>query len=159
MLTLLEHNLDQFSPDDKERILRALADAHVAIGNDHATGRILRQLVNWRPRDLGLRFAQFNFALRTGDRTAMEESLEGVRLAETQVLPHGTIVGPVWRFARSRYLIWSAQGPGHGPISREKLDEARLNLAEASKSRPYWPVLALAEAEIDELSGRPDAVA
>ncbi len=156
-LTLLEHNLDQFSPLDKERILRALADAHVALGNDPATSRILRQLVNWRPRDLGLRFAQFNFALRTGDGTAMEESLEGVRLAETQLLPQGTITGPVWQYARSRYLIWSAKRPGHGPISIEKLDEARLNLAEASKSRPYWPVLALAEAEIDELSGRPDA--
>ena len=155
-LTLLEHNLDQFSADEQERILRTLADAHLHTGDASVARRLVSELVKRKPRDLGLRFSQFTLALGTGDRSAIEESLEGIRVTENQLQMVGTKGQPVWHFARSRYLIWSAKRPGQGPISTDKLDEARLNLAAASKSRPAWPVLALAEAEIDELSGHQD---
>jgi tetratricopeptide (TPR) repeat protein len=152
----LGRNLTSFSASDRERLLRELAEAQLRIGDLVEAGRLMKELVGLRPYDLGLRFTQFDLALQAGDLPAMESSVDGLRTSESQFQGSDDSGGAFWRCARARMLIWSAARKGRGAAGRELLDQARLQLVEAGSRRPSWPLVPLAEAQIDELSGNPD---
>ncbi len=152
-LAELERDLASFSPSDQERLLRGLTAAHLRIGDTAVASRLISQSIRHRPFDLSLRVSQFDLALQVGDRAAMESILEGMRAIENQLQFRDQEGGAFWRCAKARLWIWSATRKGRGSIVKEELDEARLNLAEAGSRRPSWPLVPLAEAEIDDLVG------
>jgi len=155
-LAELERDLASFTPSDQERLLRGLSEAHLRIGDTAVANRLIGQLVRQRPFDLSLRFSQFDLALQLGDQAAMESTLEGILAIENHLQSPDQKGGAFWRCAKARLLIWSATRKGRGSIVKEELDEARLHLAEAGSQRPSWPLVPLAEAEIDDLVGNQD---
>jgi cellulose synthase operon protein C len=155
-LAPLERDLAKFAAIDQERLLRGLTEAHLRIGDNAVANRLLRQLVGLRPFDLSLRFSQFDLALQAGDGAAMESILDSILSFQGSREASDQKGDAQWQCARARFLIWSASRRGPGPGRKEDLDNARVLLAKAGSRRPSWPVVPVAEAQIDELLGNQD---
>ncbi len=156
-LARAEQGAGKFPAIDQERLLRGLAEAYLRIGEISQASRLLETLVQKRPFDLGLHFARFSLALEVGDQGGMERSLQGLRSLENDLEAADPKAGAFWRCAQARYLTWSARRAKNGSIRKQTLDEARRYLAEAGGRRPAWNLIPLAEAEINDLLGNPDA--
>ncbi len=152
-LAELERDLASFSPSDQERLLRGLTEAHLRIGDTAVANRLIGQLVRQRPFDLSLRFSQFELALRVGDQAAMESILDGIQAIENHLESPDQEGGAFGPYAKARLLIWSASRKERGSIVKKELDDAVRHLAAAGRRRPFWPLVPLAEAEIDDLLG------
>ncbi len=151
-LAQLEHDLASWTEGDREALLRGLAEAYLRIGDAGATNRLLSQLVERRPLDLGLRFTQFEQALRAGDDAAMQVILDQLRAIEDDPQTPEKSEGVFWRCGQARYLLWSTRNQGRGTIEPKVIGEVRLLLAEAGNERPSWPQVPLIMAETDDLA-------
>ena len=107
-LAELERDLATLTASDQERLLRALADAHLRIGDALGGNRLLSQLIQLRPFDVSLRFSRFTLALQLGDQEAMERSLEELKAMGSGLENTTEPASAFWRCAKARFLWWLA---------------------------------------------------
>ncbi len=131
-------------PDGSGRaaLLATVAAGLDRIGEVAGASAIRDGLVAEQPDHLGLRLAQLDAALATGDLAAARRVLDEVRRIEGAE-------GSIWRYARAELLIRSSR------VSADPaaLEEARTLLAEVRERRPGWAKALLASAELDDLRG------
>lgn len=145
-LAALGAGIERFGDADQLRLLRVLAEAHGETGDHAAAMRLWRQVAERRENDLGSRFTLFELAIAAGNETAMRQLTEAIREIE------GEQEGMLWRFCLACRRIWQAE---HG--DKTGLVEAANLLKMVGDRRPAWARVPLAQAEIDNLQGRPDA--
>ncbi len=145
-LARLAEATDRFSEIDHLRLLRVLADAYTETGDDAGAMRLLRKVADRRESDLGSRFALFELAVRTSNAPAMRRFTDAIRNIEGE--PEGTI----WRYCVAVQRIWQAE---HG--DKSGLGEAANLLKMVGDRRPGWARVPLAQAQVDDLQGQPDA--
>ena len=137
-LALLERDIASRTEGDQEPLLRVLAGAYLRIGDAGSADRILSRLVERNPGDLGLRFTQFEQALRAGDDAAMGQILNQIRVIEDDPQTSDRTEGTLWRCGRARYLLWLSRNRARGTIEPNVIEEIRLLLAEVEEQRPSW---------------------
>jgi tetratricopeptide (TPR) repeat protein len=151
----LEDGLDKRPHSDQERMLAALADAHLKIGDRDRSDQLLGQLVQLRPWDLGARFGQFELARERGDEPRMESLVREMKGVEEGLQVSEMKGGSTWRCAMARLETWRAARLASGSARKQRLAEAKLLLAESQRLRPSWPIVHESQAETDELLGDP----
>jgi tetratricopeptide (TPR) repeat protein len=149
-LPALAANLDRFSPADRRRLRRGLADAFVQAGLREEAVRLWRQLADEHadgeePSDLRSRIALFDLAAATGDQKEMDHWQSEIRRVEG---PDGV----VWRLARASALVGRAK-PGS---DHDRLAEAHSLLAEVNGRRPNWSRAILCEARLNDVENHKD---
>ncbi len=152
-LAELERGLEAFTPSDQGRLLKGLADAQLQIGDLAGADRIVNQLALLRPFDLGVRFTQFQLAFQIGDESRMASAIREIERIESGLQAGPASHGALWRCCKARLCIWRASRDVPSAITREELAEARLLLAAAELSNSSWPIVALSQAELDDLLG------
>lgn len=155
-LAELELQSGRWPASDQERLLARLFVAYSRVGESGSARRILAELVRRRPWDPGLRFSQFEEALRDGDDAAMQRLMDQLKAIEDDPNTPERTEGTLWRCGRARYLLWSARHRGRETIAPNVVDEIRRLLAEAGNQRPSWPLVPLILAEADELAHHPE---
>jgi cellulose synthase operon protein C len=91
-IALLGHvadDLDTFSPEERGRILRELADAWIRLGDPGAADAVLARAAAEQPRDLRSRSVQFDLALERGQPKEARRLLDEMRKLED---PKGLVV-------------------------------------------------------------------
>ena len=91
-IALLGHvadDLDTFSPDERGRILRELADTWIRLGDPTAADAMLARAAAEQPRDLRSRSVQFELALERGQQKEARRLLDEMRNLED---PQGLVV-------------------------------------------------------------------
>lgn len=141
----LGRDLDRFSPDDRRRLLRGLAEEISQSGDDPRALALWSQAVDERPEDLNGQILAFDLALRAGDEAAQGRALARIEAIEGDG-------GTLGRYSRARQIIAKARGE-----RSTELRPARALLAEVATRRPTWARVPLAEGEIDELQGNINA--
>jgi tetratricopeptide (TPR) repeat protein len=144
-LARLEKGLEKDTAADQERLLGALADAHLQIGEVDAARRLWGQLAERQPTNLGVRLLLFDLALQTDKPEETRRLLDEIKRIEGEA-------GTWWRYGEAARLIAQASKG-----DKEGLQQARAYLAEVVKRRRNWSRVQIAEAEIQELLGHPDA--
>jgi tetratricopeptide (TPR) repeat protein len=148
-LKKLGEDTDKFTDDDKVRLYLGLAGAYVRLSSPKDAKRLLEQVTEWRPDDLGTRLLLLDLAIlaiQQGKVDVLEDSLidEIGRLeGEKKVL---------WRYAKAARLVL-----GKGKKRPEELAAARELLDQVARSRPSWSRVPLLQASIEELGGDKDA--
>jgi tetratricopeptide (TPR) repeat protein len=155
-LAALSSNLAAFAVADQERVLRALAEAHLATGNVSGADQVISQLCRMAPEDLGLRFLRFELALQLGDRSKMEAIVGELAATEAGLYGSAERGGPFTQCAKARYLVWLTAQDGRDPRSSREIEEARLLLNKAATLRPTWSLAPLYEAELEDFAGNAD---
>jgi tetratricopeptide (TPR) repeat protein len=143
-LRQLHVGLDQHNKDDRNRLLRALAEAFDRLGESAAAEELWRQLANAQPNDLSIQLVLLERVLRP-DRVAEAEALvAAVKRIEGDV-------GPAGAYAEAARLVIATVGDQPEPLSR-----ARALLERAAELRPSWARVYALEAEILDRQDRRD---
>jgi tetratricopeptide (TPR) repeat protein len=141
----VERDLSRLPVEEQRRLLRGLAEAYQAAG-DRATSRALwDRLAALQPDDLRVQLIRFGLALDAGDSDAGSRVVAEIKRVEGSD-------GTLWRYARVRECLWKARRG-----DKAALDEAHPLLAALAVRRPGWSRLAVCEAELNELAGKPAA--
>jgi tetratricopeptide (TPR) repeat protein len=140
-LTQIADRLDHFTPADRQKLLRAVAETAQRMGASEAAALAWDRLAADAPDDLSVHLALFDRSLRSDDRSGALRALEEVRRIDG---PSGSSA----RAVRALYLLWQAR---HGDQSG--LDEASELLAGLERERPGWARVPLGQALIAELRG------
>ena len=142
-LTQLEVGWQKWPAQQQAVLLGGLAEAYLQLGQLREATRLL-QLVGQNPRhtkDVRVRLVLFDLGLRLGDDTLMKQTL-----AEIKTLEEGE--SPFYLYGQAARRIYLAR-QGQPAL----LKEARQLLDRVVLSRPAWPAVLLAKAEIDEMQG------
>jgi tetratricopeptide (TPR) repeat protein len=123
--------------------------AHTRAGNLDEARRLWGQLAEQQKDALGVRIAQFDLAMTTGDEAEITRILEDMKRIEG---PEGT----VWRYGKACQLIAQARKEQNTAARTPALTEAHELLLPVAARRPKWSRLALGEAQIEDLRGKPD---
>jgi tetratricopeptide (TPR) repeat protein len=134
---------ERFPPDERVRLLRALASAYWLIERPAQARDLWGRVAALRPTELGARLLQFDAALKLNDDPGMQEILKEIQRIEGN--------GPLEKYGTASRFIWLADRG-----ERSKLPEARGLLAAVAAKRPGWSRVPLALARIDELEGQPE---
>ncbi len=144
-LARLEQNIGRFSEAQQNTLLIGLANAHEHLGDREKTRRLLGQVAERQPLQLGIRQRLFFLALAAGDDAAAQTLQAEMRKIEGEE-------GVLWRHAEATRLVTLAtKGDKTGLV------QARQLLAKVAKSRHAWPRVPLLRARIDELEGNVDS--
>jgi tetratricopeptide (TPR) repeat protein len=144
-LAPLGQKLSAFGNEERERLLRGLADAYAMLDDPAEAQHLLAQVAAQQPSDLAVRILRFDYALLADKEAATEQILDEMRGIEGAE-------GTWWRCARACLLLQRArQGDKSGLI------EARLLLSEIWARRPGWSRVSLCEAQVEELNGNQQA--
>jgi tetratricopeptide (TPR) repeat protein len=142
-LAALDQNLASLAPKARARVLRALAETWLRLGDRVRAETAWQRLAREQPDDPTSRFALFENALH-------ENQLDKARmlLADLNTIEgaHGKL-GP---FASAAFLVHEAAG------SQTKLDEARKILDQLGQRVKTWARVPLLLARIEELAGNYD---
>jgi tetratricopeptide (TPR) repeat protein len=145
-LTKLGAGLDQFSADDRARLLGGLAEVWLRLGDARQAEKIWTELAQ-QPRyqsDTALRLLLFDLALGHDDEPAMQRLTAELQRLEGQQ-------GPLTRYALAARILWRASRG-----QKTDLDEARVHLDFVTAQKPAWAVAQLARAELEILKGNQD---
>lgn len=143
VLTGLSADLERFPPEERVRLLRALASAYWAIDRPADAARLWDQVAALRPNELGCRLLRFDAALKLNDDAGTARVLDEIGKIERN--------GPLTMYGSAVRHIWRAERG-----DRSGLTDARGLLATAASRRPSWARVPLALARIDELEGNED---
>jgi tetratricopeptide (TPR) repeat protein len=142
-LRRLKEGTDKYGEEDRSALLEGLAQAWYVLGNLKEAQALWQEMSRLPPHanDLRLRLLLFDLAMAEKDKGGMDHILADIRRIEGA---QGTFA-PLGEALRLIYLS------REGKVDRKAaLAEARLQLDQV---RTPWPRVALARAEIAELSG------
>ena len=129
---------------DGRRLIQGLGEAWLRVG-DKAQAPFYARRAEQDPTDLGVRLVLFELSLQTNQDGALSQILAQMRDIEGDE-------GTYWRLGEVRRQLAVAQAGKQKPA-----DEVRRLLTEIAARRPNWSGLMLAQAQYEDLSGRPEA--
>ncbi len=139
-LVQLSSNLERFTPLERARILRELADTWARLGDNGQAEALWQQLAREQPRDLRSRFALFENALH-----GLQMDRARALLGELYKLEGEQ--GKYTEFAKAAILVQESAG------KPQQLNEARKRLEQLARRQKTWAAIPLLQARIDELTG------
>jgi tetratricopeptide (TPR) repeat protein len=145
LLGRLEQGTDRFSKTDRLALQRGLAEAYAAVDAPEQAWRLWKQVARVRPNDLGVQLRLFDLAQLMKHDEDVDDVLKAIRDIEGEK-------GTYWRFCAAARLISRAESG-----DKRGLEDARSLLRSVADRRPAWYRVPVAEARIDEISGKPDA--
>lgn len=151
-LAELEAGAADLDPNDRRRLLPALAQAYAQAGDPARARALTRRYADEDPANLPLRLTLFDQALLDGDSAAAERLLGEVRRIEAGKGGDRTL----GLYGEASLLIWRAEHDKGGD-KVGTLEKARRRLAEVARARPKWSRVPNAEAVVDDRQGRTDA--
>jgi Tfp pilus assembly protein PilF len=142
-LAALKKDAQKFPAEDRPRLLAGLAEAQYLAGDPIAARALLEELsqLPQHKDDLRLRLVLFDLAIKSGDTTRIQATLDAIHEAEG-----GT--GPYYLFGQALRDIWLARERNQ----TEKLVSAKDLLSQVEEARPQWSRVFLARAEVAELA-------
>ena len=147
-LLALSRDLDGFTAADRARLEDGLAQAFAQIGDNPTAARLWTRVLDARPDDLRVAALLTDLALQaepSADRPAtIQRAIARLRQLEGAE-------GTSWRRAEALRLIDLARQGDRGRIA-----EAREIVKEIRSRRQNWSLVALLEADLDEVAGDPD---
>ncbi len=143
-LESLESESARFGPAEQNRLLAALGDGYLQLGDMAAAVKIWKHLATRAPKDLGVRVQLFGAASQSADESEMQRLLDEIRHLEGQG-------GSFGAYGEAALLVVRAQ---RGEITLLAHAKARADLAAAQ--RPNWSAAALLQAQIADLQGNVD---
>jgi tetratricopeptide (TPR) repeat protein len=141
-LAALAQTVEQFSADDRQRILREVIAGFRLFDDPASVERMLRRLAQVRPDDFACREALHSIAFRNRDiirRAAMAAEIEALEGKD----------GPCLQRLEAQRLIWNG--------SPAELQHAEARLAKVAENRPADPAIPFLRGRIAEIAGRSDA--
>jgi cellulose synthase operon protein C len=144
-LRKLEENLPAFSPTQQATLYSGLANVYLRLASNDEARRLFRRTADLQPDNWAARLVMLDLALRAGDEREAQLWKTEIRRIEGEE-------GAAWRLAEVILLVAKPQ-----EFDRPRLAQARKRLAEVRKRRPDWSRLSVAEGQIDEREGKPDA--
>ena len=148
-LQALAGSLDKFSPEERGRLLRGLAELLARSGDSANALALWADHADQHPRDLNVQLLAFDLALHSGNVPAQDRALKQIRESEGKD-------NAFWLYCQARQTIAKAKR-GNPAALKAELDEARKKLDRVALQRKSWEKVPLALAEIDELQGNTDA--
>jgi cellulose synthase operon protein C len=140
----LEPRAERFPGADGVRLLAGLAECYKGIGEAQAARRLWRQIADRAPDNLAVRSELFEFALQTGADAEADKYLGEIRRIEGAN-------GPLAAYGEAaRYIARAARGDASA------LAAASSPLAKAVELSPTWSRVLTLQAQVFDLSGRPD---
>ncbi len=143
-LLKIGEDLGRFKGDDWRRLVLALAEAHLRLAQTAEAEQLYARLAEREPGNLGVRILLFDLALRAGKDAAAARLVEDLRRIEGDD-------GTLWRFGQACRLIRQAKAG-----DKAALAQAVPLVTRVAARRPGWARVALAQAEIHELGGKPE---
>jgi tetratricopeptide (TPR) repeat protein len=140
----------KFTPEEQQRLLRAVATAQARVGNTEEARLLWAKLAEQQKDALDVRIAQFDLALAVGDEAALADVLEDMKRIEGHE-------GTIWRYGKACQLIAQARKEQDADSRVATLNEAHELLLSVASRRPRWSRVAFCEAQIDDLRGLPNA--
>jgi tetratricopeptide (TPR) repeat protein len=140
----IEAGLGRFPDADRNRLMTELAQSYLALGDQPAAVRLLRQVADREPGNLAVRFVLFETHF-----LAREEADAGRLLGEIRRLEGEN--GPVGTFAEAACQLFAARRG-----DRQALASARRLLERAAELSPTWSRVPLLQAETYELENNAD---
>ncbi len=137
----LEATLPKWPQADRRTLGIALANARSRLGQNAEAQRLWDRLAREYPDDLEIGLVRLDRALRSGDDPRIEQALGEVQKIEGPG-------GDLGAFGQARWWILKARKG-----QTQAIEKARALLDRLARSRPDWPPLVLARAEIDDLAG------
>ena len=135
-----------FTPEQRARLGRELADAWQRLGDGARAESLWREVARLVPKDLRSRSALFDMALQKNQMSSARLWLDEMRAIEGEQ-------GRLWRYGEAALLVQDARG------RRSQLDEARKKLLELEQLHKNWSRVTLLSATISELEGnQPQAI-
>lgn len=130
---------------ERARLLSALAEAQVQVGNDAATRRVCLQLAETpdHQSDLRLRLFLFTLAQDANDSSGMESAIADLVRLE------GLHAGVYSTYAKAQRLIWMGRNNKMNPF--EAANQASDLLDQLSRLRPSWAPVHVARADVAQL--------
>jgi tetratricopeptide (TPR) repeat protein len=144
-LAKLEQGADKLSPADRDRLWAGLAGLYTRQGALPEAARLLNQVAEHRPNDIGVRMLLLDIELARGDEAALDRLSKELRRLEGEN-------GVGWRYEEVGRLVLKAR---KGDLSG--LADARRLLAEIDRQRPKWARVPALEGEVEEQAGNVEA--
>ena len=141
-LAKLEEGAEKLSQSDRIRLWRGLADGFTALGKYAEARRLLEQVAQQKPYDLGVRISLFDLSILEHDENGLERWSTEIRRLEGE---NGTL----WRYGAAARLISRATRRQ----DQNGLLEARELLARVDARRPTWARVWVCKAQLAMLIG------
>jgi lipopolysaccharide biosynthesis regulator YciM len=143
-LAKLETEARKFPAPERDRLLHALGQAFLQIGDRATAGRLWRELAQRQPGNLEVRARLLELAFEAGNEKETDRLL-----SEAQRIEGSS--GAVTAFAQAvRAMLRARRGEGSA------LAAARTHLERAAESRPSWVTVTLLRADVAEAMGKPE---
>jgi len=143
-IAAIEASAADLGGEERRQLLASVADAYALAGEPARSHRLTRRLADEDPTNLPLRLYLFDQAQADGDEAAADLLLAEIEKLDTEKSQA--------LLAKALLLIRRA-----GKAKGGSLGDARRLLSAASRLRPNWARVSLAEARIDELQGRQES--
>ena len=140
-LQALEQDLENLTPNDRNRFLERLADLRFAFGDEQASARIWAILADQNPSHVRAQFHLFRAQLLAGDASAFETTLGRLRNIDGE---RGAFTMCAEALRAIRFLQVGDE---------DALSAAQQQLTALMDLRPDWPQAWLARAQFHEIQG------
>ena len=142
-LGALAENTNAFPPEDRSRLLQALA-AEITRLNDYPLARkLLLELIDLDRNNLEPHLQLLDLAFRAKNTEDIENQIKEIKQIDGAD-------GPTGRFQEIRYTLWQAENTADPDQQKALRSSARLMINDLSSRRPDWPQIPLALAMLDE---------
>jgi predicted Zn-dependent protease len=142
----LERLARRLPSSDQQAILAGLGVAWSALDQPDQTQRVLTEIAEAQPNNLGLRTVLFELALARGQEKEADRWFASIRKIEGER-------GGTWRYLEATRLLEQAL---HAANRAEPLQRARDFVDEARKIRPTWARIHALQGFLDDAEGSPD---
>ncbi len=138
MLTQMENGSKELPDATKIVVLKQIAPAWIAVGNDDNAKRIFEELSRMEPDNMGTKIQLFDLARKMNNETEMNAQMDKVRMVSGNLSPE-------YRYCQAAKLIWQYL---QKKVTLSQLSEAKAILRQAQNSRGNWPNIPRALAEL-----------
>ena len=140
-LANLETEAGKLSAGERDRVLLAIGEARIVVGDLAGAATVWGKVAEARPRDADIRLRLFGLAMQLSETATARELKNSLAALEGSN-------GPLAAFAEA-----NLQAVGARTGDKAALAAARTAVAKALSLRPAWTAPAILEAELLELAG------
>ncbi len=147
-LDALAADVDRFEAEDRQGLLRGLADAYLRAGDKKAALKLWMQFADLRPDLLPAQLVAFDLAIIAEDKAVQDKVIGRIKEIENES------TGPFSQLAEARqFLIAARKAAADSEARKKNLEEAGNRLTVVATKRSADPRVAVGEAEIQEIKG------